>query len=65
MDIWDEVVGVYNEEIQNLKNQLGSGSVEDHFHYRQVVGSIHGIEWARHNLKDILKKRTYAEEDGD
>tara|TARA_R100001244_G_scaffold2306_2_gene3784 strand:- start:2465 stop:2662 length:198 start_codon:yes stop_codon:yes gene_type:complete len=63
MDIWDEVVVAYGEEIQILKNQLGSGSAEDHAHYKQIVGSIYGIEWARQNLKDIIKKRTYAEED--
>ena len=56
MDIWDEVVEAYSEEIMNLKNQLGSGSAEDHSHYRQMVGSIYGIEWAKQNLKDIIKK---------
>ena len=65
MDIWDEVVEAYSEEIMNLKNQLGSGSAEDHSHYRQLVGSIYSIEWAKQNLKDIIKKRTYAEEDDD
>tara|TARA_R100001369_G_C3313599_1_gene167743 strand:- start:1895 stop:2092 length:198 start_codon:yes stop_codon:yes gene_type:complete len=65
MDIWDEVIAAYSEEIEKLKEQLGSGSAEDHSHYRQIVGSIYGIGWAKQNLKDIIKKRTYAEEDDD
>ena len=32
----------------------GSGSAEDHSHYRQMVGSIYGIEWAKQNLKDVI-----------
>ena len=63
MDIWDEVVKAYSDEIQKLKNELGSGLAEDHEHYRQIVGSIYGIEWARQKLNDIIKKRTYN--DGD
>ena len=63
MEIWDEIVKAYSDEIQNLKNQLGSGSIEDHAHYKQIVGSIYGIEWARQNLNDIIKKRTYSEGD--
>ena len=63
MDIWDEVVKTYSDEIQKLKNELGSGLAEDYSHYRQVVGSIYGIEWSRQRLNDIIKKRTYN--DGD
>tara|TARA_R100001244_G_scaffold53968_1_gene46748 strand:+ start:90 stop:284 length:195 start_codon:yes stop_codon:yes gene_type:complete len=55
MDLWEEIVQEYSKEIQNLKNMLGEGSVEDHQHYRQVVGSIQGIEWSRQKLLDILK----------
>jgi len=63
MDIWDEVVKEFTDEIQNLRIKLGEGSVEDYAHYRQVVGSIHSLEWARKNLTDIIKKRTYGEDE--
>ena len=56
MELWDEVVKAYSDEIQKLKNELGSGLAEDHAHYRQIVGSIYGIEWSRQNLNDIIKK---------
>ena len=63
MEIWDEVVQEVNEEIQNLRTTLASGADVDYPHYRQLVGSIQGLEWARGNLTDIIKKRTYADDE--
>ena len=63
MDIWDEVITVYNKEIETLKNSLASGSMEDYAHYRQLVGSISGIEWARQQLTDIIKRRHHADDE--
>ena len=62
MDIWDEVVQGFNGEIERLKTSLGDGSAEDYAHYRQIVGSIQGLEWARTNLTEIIKKRMYEED---
>ena len=55
MDIWDDVIQSYNKEIEGLKNSLASGSMEDYAHYRQLVGSISGIEWSRQELTEIIK----------
>jgi hypothetical protein len=63
MDIWDEIVQELNQEINQLRVTLGNGSAEDYPHYRQVVGSISGLEWARDNLTSIVKKRIYMEEE--
>ena len=63
MDIWDEVVIEFNDEINKLKTTLCNGSAEDYAHYRQLVGSISGIEWARNNLTSIIKKRIYQEDE--
>ena len=46
MEIWDEVVQEFNEEIQKLRTTLASSAAEDYSHYRQLVGSIQGLEWA-------------------
>ena len=59
MDIWDEVIQELGNEIQKLR--IGNGTAEDYAHYRQVVGSIQSLEWARENITDIMKKRTYGE----
>ena len=63
MEIWDEVIQEFNQEINTLRISLGNGAAEDYAHYRQLVGSISSIEWARNNLTDIIKKRTYGDED--
>ena len=56
MEIFDKVLKAYDEEARNLKETLGNGSAEDYPHYRQLVGSIASIEWAKQTLKDVLKK---------
>jgi thymidylate synthase ThyX len=63
MEIWDEVIQEFNNEIQKLRITLGNGAAEDYPHYRQLVGSIQSLEWARENLTDIVKKRMYSEEE--
>jgi len=45
-----------------LKASLGDGAAEDFAHYRQLVGSIQGLDWARTNLTEIIKKRMYKED---
>ena len=62
MEIWDEVVQEFNEEIERLKVSLSNGVAEDFAHYRQLVGSVQGLEWARTNLTEIIKKRMYNED---
>ena len=62
MEIWDEVVQEFNSEIEKLKSSLGQGVAEDYAHYRQIVGSISSLEWARENLTEIIKKRMYNED---
>tara|TARA_R100001443_G_scaffold28452_1_gene41642 strand:+ start:66 stop:251 length:186 start_codon:yes stop_codon:yes gene_type:complete len=56
MEIFDKVLKAYDEEVRNLKETLGNGSAEDYSHYRQLVGSIASIEWAKQTLKDVLKQ---------
>ena len=62
MEIWDEVIQEFNLEIERLKVSLGQGAAEDYAHYRQLVGSIQGLEWSRENLTTLIKKRTYGED---
>ena len=57
MEIFDKVLKTYDEELSQLKETLGNGSAEDYPHYRQLVGSIASIEWAKQTLKKILKRR--------
>ncbi len=60
--MFDEIVKMYNEEIERLKSTMGSGQLEDFHHYKQLVGSIQGIEWCLHALKDVVNKINKEEE---
>ena len=62
MEIWDEIIQEFNSEIERLKASLGDGAAEDFAHYRQLVGSIQGLEWSKENLTTLIKKRTYSED---
>ena len=57
MELFDEIRHAYSEEIKKLQESLGNGSAEDYPHYRQMVGSIHIIEWAKETFNNIVKKR--------
>ena len=61
--MWDEVVKEYDNELNKLRLTVSSGQAEDFAHYRQLVGLIQGIEWSRNQLKNVVKKRLYDEED--
>jgi|TARA_R100001594_G_C3935120_1_gene239179 hypothetical protein len=63
MEIWDEVISVYNDELNKLKNVVGDGNAETFSHYKHLVGQIQGIEWARHTFTTIVKNRIYDEEE--
>jgi hypothetical protein len=56
VEIFDKVLKAYDEELSQLKETLGNGSAEDYPHYRQLVGSIASIEWAKQTLKNVLKQ---------
>jgi len=63
MNIWDEFNQTLNEEIKKLRVALGHGSAGSYAEYTQMVGNLSGLEWARDNLTDIVKKRIYDEEE--
>ena len=65
MDIFDEIRRHFKEEEDTLKEFLAKGHVEDDNHYRQVVGTLTGIEWSYNKLTDIVNKRMERDDDND
>ena len=63
MDIFETIAQVYQEEIENQKISLAQGNPTDYASYKQVVGYIAGVEWAKQNLRDIVQKQLYIEEE--
>jgi|TARA_R100001143_G_scaffold57314_1_gene54531 hypothetical protein len=63
MEIWDEVIKTYNDELNRLRNVISEGNAETYSHYKQLVGHIQGIEWARQTFTSVVKSRIYEEEE--
>ena len=63
MEVWDEIGVDLNQARTRLGSTLGADIAEDFCLYRLIVAAIHGIEWARDNLRDIVKKRLHMEDD--
>ena len=59
---FEEAIKAFGDEIQNLKNILGDGGPESYDQYKQIVGTIRGIEWARQELITIIKNINQEEE---
>jgi hypothetical protein len=65
MDIFQEIKQSYSTQQEKLKNLLAEGQVEDYNQYKQLVGTISGIEWAYTELMHIVNNRMEREEDND
>ena len=63
MEIWDEVIKHFNDELNRLRNVLSDGNAETYAHYKQLVGHILGIVWSRQTFTSIVKSRIYEEEE--
>ena len=42
---------------------MSEGNAETYAHYKQLVGHIQGIEWARQTFTSVVKSRIYEEEE--
>jgi hypothetical protein len=65
MELWDEVVQKYNQELETIVRAVAAGSADDFPTYKHMVGYCAGIEWSREALRDVLKKRMRSDNDGD
>ena len=51
---FEEAIKAFGDEIQNLKNILGDGGPESYDQYKQIVGTIRGIELSSQQLVTII-----------
>ena len=63
MEILDEILNKYKQEIQSLKDSVASGSIDTLAGYKQAVGRIQGVEWSMDTLKTIIQKMYHNEEE--
>tara|TARA_E500000305_G_C3999479_1_gene226519 strand:+ start:616 stop:813 length:198 start_codon:yes stop_codon:yes gene_type:complete len=65
MDIFQEIKNAFQIKQEALKNLLADGQVEDYNQYKQIVGTLSGIEWAYTELTRIVNNRMENDLDDD
>ena len=65
MDIFQEIKNAFQTKQEALKNLLADGQVEDYNQYKQIVGTLSGIEWAYTELTRIINNRMENDLDDD
>jgi|TARA_R100001132_G_C3186073_1_gene40264 hypothetical protein len=65
MELWDEIIQKYNQELETIVRSVAGGSADDFPTYKHMVGYCAGIEWSREALKDIFKKRMHSDNEDD
>ena len=59
----EEINKVLQKEIDLVKNSLASGSASDYYSYMNSVGRIAGLEWAQAEVKNIINKVMYEDDE--
>ena len=65
MDIFQEIKDAFHIKQESLKNLLAEGQAEDYNQYKQIVGTLSGIEWAYTELNRIVNNRIENDLDND
>tara|TARA_S200002703_G_scaffold25043_1_gene21677 strand:- start:4899 stop:5096 length:198 start_codon:yes stop_codon:yes gene_type:complete len=65
MDMFQEIKEAFLGQQEKLKVLLATGQVEDYNQYKQLVGTISGIEWASTELNRIVNNRMEREDNYD
>lgn len=61
--LWEEIQHNLQKEIDILKNSLASGGASDYHSYMNTVGRISGLEWAKVEIKNLVNKVIYEEDE--
>jgi len=59
----EEIHRTLQKEIDVVKNSLASGGASDYHTYMNAVGRISGLEWAKAEVKNIVNKVMYEDEE--
>jgi len=61
--LYEEIDKKLVKEIEILKNSLASGGASDYHSYTNLVGRIQGLELARVEVKGLVNKMIYEDEE--
>ena len=61
--LYEEIDKMLVKEIESSKNLLASGGASDYHTYTNLVGRIQGLEFARIEVKSLINKMVYEDEE--
>jgi hypothetical protein len=62
--IFEVLNGKLEEQVNSLQQVVSDGGAKSYDHYRELCGTIRGLQSAQREIKDLVQKLTKDYEDG-
>jgi hypothetical protein len=62
--IFEILIGKLDEQVDSLRQVVCDGGAKSYDHYRELCGTIRGLQSAQREIHDLVKKLTKDYEDG-
>ena len=62
--IFEILIGKLEEQVEILRQVVCDGGAKSYDHYRELCGTIRGLQSAQREIHDLVKKLTKDYEDG-
>jgi hypothetical protein len=62
--IFDVLNSKLEEQVNNLQQVVSDGGAKSYDHYRELCGTIRGLQSAQREINDLVQKLTKDYEDG-
>ena len=59
----DILNGKLNEQVQQLVDVVSAGGAKSHEHYKELCGTIRGLQTAQYELADLVRKTKDYDDD--
>ena len=61
--VFDIAIGKLDEHIKSLVDVLSGGGAKSHEHYKELCGTIRGLQTAQMELADLVRKTKDYDDD--
>ena len=59
----DILNGKLNDQVQQLVDVVSAGGAKSHEHYKELCGTIRGLQTAQYELADLVRRTKEYEDD--
>ena len=59
----DILNGKLNEQVQQLVDVVSAGGAKSHEHYKELCGTIRGLQTAQYEIADLVRKTKDYDDD--